>query len=80
MLTGLTAEADVGTEPHHSPLEPAAGMRLAQADDVIDPKLDDHAISQIEPRAGRHAARWPPAERRKRSQDPTKRTGWNAMS
>src|SRR5438067_1682569 len=46
VLALLALEADIGAQPDHPPLESAAGVRLAQADQVADAELDDrHAAA-----------------------------------
>jgi hypothetical protein len=69
VLTGETAEADVGSEPDDPPFVTAAGMRLAQADHIIETKFDDHGLTRLGQRAGRRAVPEPPDERQRRSRD-----------
>jgi hypothetical protein len=44
MLAGLALQADVGAEAHDFPIGAAAGMRLAEANDVANLKLDGHGV------------------------------------
>lgn len=67
MLTDETAEADVGSEPDDPPFVTAAGMRLAQADHIIETKFDDQGVTQLGPSGSRRIASKPPVERPGRS-------------
>src|ERR1041384_7485430 len=45
VVAGDAAEANVGANPHHGPVEPSARVRLAQANHVADPKIKWHEDS-----------------------------------
>jgi len=42
MTAAFTFEADVGAEAHNSPLERAAGMGFAQAQQIVEPEIRKH--------------------------------------
>jgi hypothetical protein len=44
MLTRLALQTDIGSQPYDFPIISAAGMRLAQTDDVANLKVNRHAI------------------------------------
>ncbi len=39
-MAGEAFEADIGPEAHYAPLVAAAGVRLAQAEDVVEVKVE----------------------------------------
>ncbi len=50
--TAEAAEADIGAEPVDQPVPAAAGMLLAETDDVPEAKLEDGALSHRAHRSG----------------------------
>ncbi len=44
MLAGLALQTDIGPQAHDLPIISAAGMRLSQADNVANLKVDGHVM------------------------------------